>query len=197
VFVPHTGPNAIFQFRFDEQTGTLTANDPPKVTTPENTGPRHLAFHPSLNVVYFDNEQGSSVTAFRLDKSKGTLEPFQTLPTLPEGFSESNSCADLEITPDGRFLYASNRGHDSLAGFAIDPETGKMTSLGQFPTEKTPRSFNIAPDGKFVYAAGQGSGKLAAYRLDGENGKLTRFATYEVGNGPAWVQVVSLPLARF
>ena len=94
--------------------------------------------------------------------------------------------------PSGKFVYSSNRGHDSIAGFAIDQKTGLMTSLGQFPTEKTPRSFNIDPSGRFLYAAGQSSGKLAAYRINKQTGMLNRFATYPLGKGPAWVQVVEL-----
>jgi 6-phosphogluconolactonase len=117
----------------------------------------------------------------------------QTLSSLPEDFQKPNSCAHLEITPSGRFLYAANRGHDSLAGYAVDAETGILTSLGQTSTEATPRSFNISPNGKFLYAAGQSSGKLAAYRLNSKTGELTRFATYSVGERPWWVLVVELP----
>ncbi|MEZ6114266.1 MAG: beta-propeller fold lactonase family protein [Pirellulaceae bacterium] len=97
--------------------------------------------------------------------------------------------ARLQISSDGRFLFAANRGHDSLAGFAVDAKTGRLTALGQTPTEKTPRSFNIDPSSRFVYAAGQAADKLAAYRL-GEDGRLTRFATYEVGKTPWWVLTV-------
>ncbi|MCA9156248.1 MAG: beta-propeller fold lactonase family protein, partial [Planctomycetales bacterium] len=189
VFVPHTGPNRIYQFRFNETSGMLTANDPPFVQTPNRTGPRHVAFHPTQPIVYFDNEQGSSVTSYRLDTEQGTLSPIETLPTIPENFTENNSCARLQISSDGRFLFAANRGHDSLAGFAVDAKTGRLTALGQTPTEKTPRSFNIDPSSRFVYAAGQAADKLAAYRL-GEDGRLTRFATYEVGKTPWWVLTV-------
>ncbi len=192
VFVPHTGPNLIFQFRFDPMRGTLAPNFVSKVHTPKGTEPRHLWFHPNGRFAYFDNEKGSSVTAFKLNKD-GTLQPFQTLPTLPKDFDKRNTCADLEMTPSGKFLYAANRGHDSLAGYEVDPKTGKLRSIGQFSTEKTPRSFNISPNGRFLYAAGQSSGKLAAYRLNRKTGKLTRFATYEAGKSPAWVMVVSTP----
>ena len=192
VFVPHTGPNAIFQFHFNAKTGKLAANTVSKIGTGKNTGPRHLAFHPKRNVVYFDNEQGSSVTAFRLNADSGRLKPFQTLPTLPTGFSKRNSCAHLEISPNGKFLYAANRGHDSIAGYTLDSKTGTMTSLGQTPTEATPRSFNVEPGGIFLFAAGQSSGTLAAYRIDSGTGKLKRIATYPVGSRPWWVLVVKL-----
>jgi len=188
VFVPHTGPNAIFQFKLDATTGKLSANSPLVLSTPPNSGPRHLWFHPkNPNIVYFDNEQESSVTLYRMSKS-GKLRPVQTLSTLPPGYKKSNSNAHLEMSPDGRFVYASNRGHDSIAGFQVDAKSGKMKSIGQFKTEPTPRSFNISPDGKFLVAAGQGSGKLAIFRI-AKNGKLKRIGTQQAGKQAWWVEV--------
>ena len=125
-FVPHiaegsqTGPNAIFQFRFDESTGRLTPNDPDRANPTSPEGPRHICFNPNRDVVYSSNEQGCSVTAYRFDADAGTLSPFQTVPTLPEGFTERNTCSQIQITPSGRFLYAPNRGHNSVAGFAVN-----------------------------------------------------------------------------
>ena len=191
--VPHTGPNAIFQFHFDDKTGALTPNAIAKIGTGDGTGPRHIGFHPNNRFAYADNEQGSSVTAFRFDATAGTLSPFQTLSTLPEGFAGENSCARLAVHPSGRFVYAANRGHDSIAMFAIDSETGRLTSLGQAPTEKTPRGFDIDPTGRFLYAAGQSADKLAAYRIDPGSGRLQRFATYPTGKRPWWVLAVEIP----
>lgn len=193
VIVPHTGPNKIFQFAFNERRGMLVPNSVPTVTTPDADEPRHIAFHPKLDRAYVDNEKGNSVTVFAFDPAKGTLTAKQTVSTVPDDFTERSHCADIEVAPSGRFVYASNRGHDSIAGFAIDPETGLLTSIGQTPTEKTPRSFNIDPSGRFMYAGGQGNGKLAAFRIDENTGGLTRFATYDVGPGIGWVQVVRLP----
>lgn len=193
VFVPHTGPNLIFQFAFNAETGQLAPNSVPQVVTAPENQPRHIAFHQNKKFAYVDNEHGSSVTAYAFDATSGTLSPFQRLSTLPTDFKENNSCADIEMHPSGKFVYSSNRGHDSIAGFAINPETGFMRAIGQAKTEKTPRSFNIDPTGRFLYAGGQGSGKLAAYRIDQQTGKLERFATYEVGPNPSWVQVVSTP----
>jgi 6-phosphogluconolactonase len=191
-FLPHVArTNAIWQFRFDEELGYLIPNPLLKVVPLPHTGPRHYVYHPSLPVVYFDNEQGSSVTAYHLDTTQGTLSPFQTLSTLPAGFSGENTCAQIRIHPSGRFLYASNRGHDSLACYALDPE-GRLTSLGQQPTEQTPRDFNLDPQGRFLYAAGQASGRLAAYRLDQDSGQLTPIETYEVGKSPTWVLPLEL-----
>lgn len=193
VFVPHTGPNAIYQFHFDAKSGKLRANGAARVATGKNTGPRHLAFHPKLNIVYFDNEQGSSVTAYRLDRSTGRLKPFQTLPTLPKEYTNRNSCAHLELSPDGKFLYAANRGHDSLAGYAVDSKTGRLKPLGQTRTEATPRSFNIEPSGRFLFAAGQSSGKLVAYHISPSTGQLRKLANYSLGKRPWWVLAIKLP----
>jgi 6-phosphogluconolactonase len=192
VFVPHTGPDTIFQFAFDAKTGRLSANEPPKLTTPKATGPRHLVFHPSRPVAYVANEQGGSVTAYALDPKDGTLRPLQTVPTLPKDFMGTNACAEVRAHPSGRFLYVSNRGHDSIACFALD-DGGKVSAIGQEPTETTPRSFDIDPTGKYLFAAGESSGKLAAYVVDGKSGRLNRLDTYEVGKTPWWVLAVDLP----
>ncbi len=194
-FVPHIanrGPNAIFQFRFDERTGRLTPNDPPKYSPQEYLGPRALAFHPMLDVVYFSDEQGSSVTAYRLDASVGTLAPLQTVGTLPPGYDERNTCSQIQIAPSGRFLYAPNRGHNSVASFTVDPSTGRLTATGHVATEPVPRVFSLDPDGRFLYVAGQQSGRLAAYRVDPGDGTLVPLETYEVGNNPMWVLTTTL-----
>jgi len=192
VFVPHVGEsNAIFQFEFDENTGHLTPNAVPRVEPEERVGPRHYVFHPHEDRVYCVNEQGCSVTAYRFDSSAGTLEAFQTISTLPEDFAGENSCAQIHIAPSGKSLYASNRGHDSIACFAIDAATGELTAIGQQPTEETPRAFNLDPEGKFLFAAGLGSGRLASYRID-EEGALQPLEVHDVGQNPMWVLPVEL-----
>ena len=194
-YIPNTGSDSIWQLRYDHETGLLTPNEPDRVPTEAGAGPRHFYFHPRLSVVYFVNEKNSSVTAYRLQPTTGTLEALQTVSTLPNSFQDrdNNTCADIEVTPCGRFLYASNRGHDSLAGYAIDPESGRLTILGNFPTEQTPRSFNIAPGGNFLIAAGQGNGRLACYRIPSDTGRLELLETHDVGADPAWVQIVRRP----
>src|SRR5262249_10127381 len=148
----------VYQFRLDAATGKLTdAGKAPGGA--EKAGPRHLAFHPTQNLAFTSDEEGSSITAYRFDPASG-LKPLQTLSTLPADFKGANTTAEVKVHPGGKFVWVSNRGHDSLAGFAID-ESGKLTALGQTPTEKTPRSFDVTPDGRFVLAAGEGSGKLA------------------------------------
>jgi 6-phosphogluconolactonase len=197
VFVPHTDPDVIFQFALDPAKGRLTAGSPAKLTTPKGTGPRHLQFHPSRPIAYVANEQGSSVTAYALDPKSGMLRPLQTVSTLPGEFRGTNACAEIRVHPSGKFLYVSNRGHDSIAAFALDDD-GKVSVIGQDPTEKTPRSFDLDPTGKYLFAAGESSGKLVAYRVDGQSGRLKKLAVYEVGKTPWWVLAVDLssPLDR-
>jgi 6-phosphogluconolactonase len=119
----------------------------------------------------------------------GTLEAFQTLSTLPEEFDGQNTCAQIHITPSGEFLYAANRGHDSIACFGVDTSSGHLTALGQQPTEPIPRTFGIDPQGRYLYAAGQGTGRLAAYRTNAQ-GTLEPLDTYAVGERPMWVLII-------
>ena len=189
-FVPHTNPtNAIYQFRFDETTGELTPNDPPRVQPDTPEGPRHFAFHPGKDILYSVNENGSTVSAHHFDPQKGTLESFQVISTLPEGVDEDNTTAEIRVTQDGKHLYASNRGHDSLALFDV-ADDGPLTAKGHFATEATPRFFALDPTGKFVYSAGQGSGRLASYRIDADSGALEPLKVYEVGKSPLWILFV-------
>ena len=186
------GPNMILQFRFDAQTGRLTANSPFRVEPAERLGPRHYCFHPTLDVVYFSNEQGCSVTAYRLDAATGTLSALQTISTLPQGYTARNTCSQIHLTPSGRFLYAANRGHNSIAGFAVDGATGHLAPIGQVSTEAVPSAFGLDPAGRFVFSAGSASGRLASYRINDETGALTPLATYAVGQRPMAVLAVRL-----
>jgi 6-phosphogluconolactonase len=186
-FVPHVGElNKVEQLRFDATTGRLSRNDPPHLPGGSGEGPRHLQFHPNGRWAYFVNEQGRSVTLCDYDAARGTLSPRQSLSTVPNGWT-TGSCADLHLTANGRFLYASNRGHDSLALFLVDPATGQLTSQGQAPTEKTPRSFCLTPGDAWVVAAGEGSHTLAVYRRDPQTGGLARVQSVPCGKGPAWI----------
>jgi 6-phosphogluconolactonase len=194
-FVPHVAAsNSIYQFHFDAGSGTLTANDAvPKLACEPGLGPRHLAFHPTLDIVYADNEQGSSVTVYRLDRGRGTLEAVQTLSTLPDaGFDGENSNAQLHIHPSGKAVYASNRGHDSIAVFAIDATTGLIRSLGQQPGEKVPRAFGIEPDGNFLLGGGDGSHRLVSYRIDDQGALEPLGEPCELGGNTAWVYPLKL-----
>ncbi|QDU25974.1 6-phosphogluconolactonase [Anatilimnocola aggregata] len=191
LFVPHVAPNAIFQFKLDVASGKLTKQESAAGGKP-GAGPRHLAVHPSGKFAFSSDESGSSCTLYSLDAEKG-LKPLQTVSTLPEAYQGGNSTADVHVHPNGEFVWVSNRGHDSLAGFRFDVATGKLTAIGQTPTEKTPRSFGITPSGKYVFAGGEGTGKLAAYSVDSKTGKLERTDTYDVGKSLSWVEIVTLP----
>ncbi len=184
------GPNMILQFKFDAQTGRLEPNSPFRIDPAEGVGPRHYCFHPTLDLVYFSNEQGCSVTAYRLDRATGALASAQTITTLPAGQTARNTCSQIHLTASGRFLYVANRGHNSIAGFAVDAATGHLTPAGHVPTEAVPSAFAVDPDGKYLFAAGTASGRLASYRIDGQTGALTPLATYAVGQRPAAVLAV-------
>jgi 6-phosphogluconolactonase len=186
------GPNVIMQFRFDADSGRLTANSPFRVEPAERLGPRHYCFHPTQNLVYFSNEQGCSVTGYRLDPASGTLTAAQTISTLPDGYTARNTCSQIHLTPSGRFLYVGNRGHNSIAGFAVDSATGRLTAIGRVSTEAVPSAFGLDPAGRFVFAAGTASGRLAAYRINQDTGALTPLTTYAVGQRPGAVLAARL-----
>ena len=191
LFVPHVSANAVFQYRLDIDTGKLAEAGKAAGGT-EKAGPRHLAFHPTQNLAFTSNEEGNSITAYRFEADSG-LKPIQTLTTLPADFKGKNTTAEVKVHPSGKFVWVSNRGHESLAGFSIDARTGKLTAIGQTPTEQTPRSFDCDPDGRFAFSAGEGSGKLAVFGVDLDSGKLSRLQTYDVGKSLTWVLVVKLP----
>jgi 6-phosphogluconolactonase len=189
VCVPHVAPNAVYQFLFDKETGKLThAGKAPGGA--EKAGPRHLAFHPTENIAFTSDESGSSITAYHYEPASG-LKPFQTLSTLPADFTKQNSTAEVKVHPNGKFVWVSNRGHDSLACFAIG-DGGKLTAAGHTSTEKTPRSFDIDPSGQFAFGAGEGSGKLAVFKIDGQTGAMTRLDTIDIGKSLTWVLAVKV-----
>jgi 6-phosphogluconolactonase len=193
-FVPHIAgngaANAIFQFRFDAATGRLSPNEPERVAPEAEDGPRHFCFHPTRDLVYVSNEQGCSVATWAFDTDTGTLAHLETLSTLPAGWSGQNTCAQIHITPDGRFLYAPNRGHDSIAEFAVDGASGRLEPLGHAAAEKVPRAFGIDPAGRFLLSAGLESGHLAVYRIDADSGRLDQIAVHEAGQAPMWVTII-------
>jgi 6-phosphogluconolactonase len=167
------GTDSLWVFRFDPRKGTLTPNDPPSAKVAPGSGPRHFAFHPDGHHAYINNEMASTVTAFDYDPEKGTLKTLQTLSTLPDGFQGNNSTAESAIHPNGRFLYVSNRGHDSLAIFAIDKSSGKLEAIGHAKTGgRTPRNFAIDPTGRWLLAANQDSDSVIVFKVDPDTGRL-------------------------
>jgi 6-phosphogluconolactonase len=192
-FVPHVGEsNVIMQFAFDPQSGRLTPNPETNVHPKAGTGPRHYCFHPHLDIVYFVNEQGCSVSAYDLDPATGGLTHMETISTLPHGFYGDNTCAQIHITPSGHALYAANRGHDSIACFTIAPQTGRLSAAGHQPTERTPRAFAVSPDGEHLLVTGRASGRMATYQIDSQTGTLEPIDVCPVGERPMWVLPVEL-----
>jgi len=166
------GSDRIFVYRYLAATGGLEPNRPGATELEPGSGPRHLAWHPSGSYVYAISELRSTVTAFRYDARGGTLEPFQVISTLPAGFSGQNTAAEVAVSPDGRFLYASNRGDDSLAWFMIDAATGALAPAGLVPSRgRTPRLFAIEPSGRWLLAANQDSDSVVVFRLDPATGR--------------------------
>src|SRR5499427_1703240 len=176
------GPNVILQYRFDAQTGRLSPNTPLRVEQGDLVGPRHYIHHPSLDVVYFSNEQGCSVTAYRLDRANASLASVQTISTLPAGHSERTTCSQIHLTASGRFLYVGNRATNSssIAAFAVDPAAGHLRAAGHIPTEAVPSAFCLDPAGHFLFAVGTASGRLASYRINQQNGALSPLTVEEV-----------------
>lgn len=182
-FVADLGIDKIMVYRLDLNQGKLRPNNQPWVLVKAGAGPRHFTFHPNGRYAYVINELDSTVTAFSYDGTAGTLAELQTLSTLPAGFTGRNSSADVHVSPSGRFLYGSNRGHDSIVIFQIEESTGKLTCIAHEPTRgRTPRNFTIDPTGTFLLAANQNSDTIVTFRIDEKTGKL--FATGHVAQVP-------------
>jgi 6-phosphogluconolactonase len=193
-FVPDLGADRIFIYRYDAGRGLLEPNDPPAAALDPGAGPRHIAFHPSGRFLYSINELRSTVTAFKYDAQKGALEPVQTISALPQGFEGQSSTAEVQVSRDGRFLYGSNRGHDSLAVFAIDAATGRLTPKGHVPSGgKSPRHFAIDPTGQWILAAHQGSDNIVVFKLDAATGMPAPNGKAVTVSKPVCVEMMPLP----
>ncbi|WP_437875129.1 lactonase family protein [Sorangium sp. So ce513] len=192
-FVTNLGSDAIAQFRFDAATGKITPNDPPALTLPPDTTPRHLDFHPDGRFAYVINENADSITTLSYDPSRGTLSAVETVSTLPEGVSgRGNTCAGVQVASSGRFVYGSNRGHDSIAIFAVDPDKRTLTPAGHEPTQgKTPRHFQIGPTGKLLLVANQGSSNIVAFHVDEATGALRPTGRVTEVPEPTYVGIVT------
>jgi 6-phosphogluconolactonase len=187
------GLDKVFVYRFDPARGTLAANDPPAAPVAPGAGPRHVAFHPSGRFVYVINEMGGTVTAFKYDGQRGTLSEMQSAATLPADFHGQSTTAEIEVHPSGRFLYGSNRGHDSIAVFAVNGD-GTLKPLGHQPTQgKNPRNFGIDPTGTWLLAANQGSDNVVVFRIDAETGGLTPTGAVVAVGAPVCVKFMPMP----
>jgi 6-phosphogluconolactonase len=205
VYVPHLGTDQIFQFVFDEKTGRLASNTPPLLQMKAGTGPRHLVLSSDNRFVYLLSELVATVTTLALDDKTGLLSEVGVAPILPPDSklqpgaprpSSRNTdndiwAADLHLTPDGKFLYASERTSSTLAAFGVDGASGKLTYLGSTPTEKQPRGFAIDPKGRFLVASGEKSDTISAYAIDASSGALKLIGKYPAGKGANWVEIVS------
>jgi 6-phosphogluconolactonase len=174
VLTADLGLDQLLVYRFDQKTGSLAANDPAFGKVSPGAGPRHFAIAPSGKFVYLVNELSSSVTVFAYTASAGKLQEQQTISTLPAGFAGENTTAEIEVDAQGKYLYVSNRGDDSIAVFAIDPPNGKLSFVERVATGgKTPRHFTLDPTGKWLLAANQDSNSITVFRVDPGNGRLT------------------------
>ena len=194
-FAADLGLDKLLVYSFDPAKGTLTPNDPPAASVAPAAGPRHFAFHPTGRFAYVINEMAATVTAFAYDPERGALKELQTVPTMPADFTERRSTAEVVVHPSGKFLYGSNRGHDSIAIFGIDAETGKLTPAGHQSTlGKEPRNFAVDPTGAWLLAANQNSNSVVVFRIDPATGALT--PTGVKADIPAPVCVRFVPAAR-
>lgn len=172
-FVPDLGLDKLMIYRFDPKRGTLQPAPMPWIGTRPGAGPRHLSFHTGGSFAYLVNELDSTLTVLSYDRSAGTFDSMQNVSTLPDAFAGENTCADIHVSPQGGFAYASNRGHDSIVIHRIDPGSGKLSYVAHESTRgTTPRSFDIDPTGRFVLAANQDSDSVVTFRIDAQSGKL-------------------------
>jgi 6-phosphogluconolactonase len=193
VYATSLGGGVVMQFGFDAASGTLTPLALRDVAVRAGAGPRHLAFHPDGRFVYLLNELDASVDVLAIDPSTGALTCVQSVSTLPPGFSGEPWAAELRLTPDARFLYTSERRSSTLAGFAVDAATGRLTPIGHWPAQAQPRGFAISPSGRWLIAAGQLSHAVGVHAIDAGTGTLSLRHEHAVGRNPNWVEAIALP----
>jgi len=217
VYAATLGANQVLQFTFDSKTGKLTANEPPAVSPEAGHGPRHLAFSPDNKYLYVLNELSGHVTQYTIDPGKGTLTlvdsissvpaeaglawgspqgPVGAAPALASVAAKDDKpkvwAADIQITPDGKFLYSTERTTNKIALFTVAPGTGKLTYVSNFATEAQPRGIRIDPTGQYLVASGEKSDRVSVYKIDKSTGKLGEPNRYPVGNGANWVEIVEV-----
>ena len=200
VYVPHLGNDQVKQFLFNASTGTLTPNDPDVVYTKDGSGPRHFVFSPNNNFLYVSNELDGTVYSYEINNKTGILTEIQKISVFPphtmnnELSSDSQDTtikiADIHITPNGKWLYVSERATNTITAFSVDDNTGNLTYIGSYDTEEIPRGFNIDPNGNFVIVAGQKSDHVAVHAINPETGELKLLDRFESGNEPNWIEIV-------
>jgi len=193
-FATCLGGGVVRRMRFDAATGRLEDNATPAWRARPGAGPRHFVFHPTDPYVFLLNELDATIDVLEIDRATGTLRGVSVALALPAGFAGGAPwAADLHLTPDGRFLYASERRSSTIASFAVDAERGTLAPIETVATEAEPRGFAISPDGRFLIVVGQASHRLSRYRIDTASGRLGLVAGQPVGRNPNWVEIVELP----
>ncbi|MCK4966542.1 lactonase family protein, partial [bacterium] len=187
------GIDKVMIYKLDLEKGKLLPNEPPFAKVAPGAGPRHLDFHPNGQFAYVINELNATVTAFTYNRSDGSLTEIQTVPTLPDDFSGNNTTADIHVSPCGKFLYGSNRGHDSIAIFSVDTDTGMLSPIGHEPTQGSePRNFAVDPTGRYLLAENHRSDTIVIFRIDKATGKL--IPTGNVVEVPSPVCIKMIPV---
>jgi 6-phosphogluconolactonase len=217
VYAALLGANQVLQFTFDSKTGKLTPNDPPAVSPAPGHGPRHMVFSPNDKFLYVLNELSGHVTQYAIDAGKGTLTLVDSIssvpaeaglawgaPQAPVGAATTLAtsppkdekpkvwAADIQITPNGKFLYSTERTTNKIALFTVAPDTGKLAYVANFATEAQPRGIRIDPSGQYLVASGEKSDRLSVYKIDQSTGRLSEPSRYPVGNGANWVEIVDV-----
>jgi 6-phosphogluconolactonase len=187
------GNDLVNVFRFDAKTGKLEPNTPSSVAVKPKTGPRHFVFHPRGKQVYVLGELDATVHVFDWDATKGQLKEKQSVSGLPPGTTGRIAAADLHITPDGKFLYASDRTTNTLAGFKVNAADGTLTLLETIPTEMMPRGFRIDSSSRYLLVAGMRSHRMTSYKIESGSGKLAKLKEYALGKAPNWIEIIDLP----
>ena len=191
-FAVNLGTDRVYAYRLNAAAGQLTPLPEPAFVTKPGAGPRHLVFHPNGKLAYLINELNSTVTALAYDAANGRFRELQTVSALPASYTGENSCADIHVAPNGLFLYASNRGHNSIAVFAIDTSTGTLVPIQDVDTQgKTPRNFTLDPSGRLLLVANQGSNNVVSFRVDPQSGLLAPTGQSTEVPTPLFLQVVA------
>lgn len=190
------GLDKTFLYRLNGSDGKLRAGDPEFLTAVPGAGPRHLAFHPNGRLLFVLNELNSTLRSLTWDSERGLAEPIQTLSTLPENYFGINTTAHVVVAPSGRFVYASNRGHDSIAVFSVNPDTGRMQFLERvWSYGETPRNFAIDPSGNFMYVGHQNTDNIVTFRVDQTTGRLTPTGQFTAAGQPVSIVFTTPPVA--
>jgi 6-phosphogluconolactonase len=197
VLTADLGLDQVLSYRFDAAKGTLTPNSPPFATLKPGSGPRHLAFHPSGKFLFVNGEMSATLTSFSYDAATGAMKEVNTVSTLPADFSGAKSTAEVQVDRAGRNVYVSNRGHDSIAQFSINPSTGMLTPAGHTPTGgRTPRNFALDPSGNFLLAGNQDSDTVTVFRVDQKTGHPSATPIQTLNDVPHAVSIVFVPVGR-